>query len=186
MTAPHDNNDEGSTRVGEDRTVGRHATDASGTHAGADVHDRMTGTDRNDRNDRRESYTDAEHRVVPEKLKPAKTSAAAAFGLVFGLAALFTALTAILAPAAVVFGLIGIIVSIAGMKMAKRVGVTGKGVAIGGLVTSILGLLLGAAVLAGAAAVVNDEARLDQLQEWIDDARDNAPSPQDLREELPN
>ena len=184
MTTPRDNTPDGSTRVGstDHTTTARHA-DASGTHTGADVHNRMTGTD-HDRD--RDRFEGVEHRRVPEKLKSAKTSAAAAFGLVFGLAALFCALTAILAPAAVVFGLIGIIVSIAGMKMAKRVGVTGKGVAIGGLVTSILGLLLGAAVLAGAAAVVNDEAQLDRLQNWIEDARNDLPSTQDLREELPN
>ena len=115
-----------------------------------------------------------------------KTSAAAAFALVFGLSALFCALTGILAPAAIVLGVIGLVVSVVGLKMTKRVGVTGKGVALGGLLTSLLGLVLGGAVLAGAAAVVNDEARLDQLQQWIDDARDNAPSTSDLREELPN
>jgi hypothetical protein len=182
MTAPRDNDADGSTRiVGDDATTGRHGrTDApaSGTRSGADVHDRMTGTDR----DRHESV---EERHVPAKTKPAKTSAAAAFGLVFGLAALFSALTAILAPAAVVFGIIGIIVSIAGMKMAKRLGVTGKGVAIGGLVTSILGLLLGGAVLAGAAVLVNDPAQLDRLQTEINNLLEDAPSTSQISENVP-
>ena len=103
----------------------------------------------------------------------------------FGLAALFCALTAILAPAAVVFGLIGLILGVVGLKMARRVGVTGKGVAIGGLVTAVLGLLLGLAVMAGAAVFVNDEARLDQLQTWIDDARGNIPSGSEVVEQVP-
>jgi hypothetical protein len=60
--------------------------------------------------------------------------------------------------------------------MAKRVGVTGKGVAIGGLVTAVLGLLLGGAVIAGLSALVNDEQRLDQLQNRIDQLRSEAPS----------
>lgn len=117
--------------------------------------------------------------------KPAKTSAAAAFALVFGLAALFCALTAILSPAAVLFGLIGLVLGIAGIKMAKRPGVTGKGVAIGGLVTAVLGLLLGAVVLGGLAAVVNDEAQLDRIQGYIDDARANLPTGQEVRETVP-
>ena len=181
MTAPRDKHDDGSTRIGDDSATARHArTDnASGTHTGAAVHNRMSGT-HDDRHER------VEHRTIPEKIKSAKTSAAATFGLVFGLAALFCALTAILSPAAVLFGLIGLVLSIVGMKMAKRVGVTGKGVAIGGLVTSLLGLLLGAAVLAGAAAVVNDEQQLNRLENWIQDARNDLPSTQDLREELPN
>jgi uncharacterized sodium:solute symporter family permease YidK len=81
-------------------------------------------------------------------------------------------------------GLIGIVLGVVGLKMAKRPHVTGKGVAIGGLVTAILGLLLGGAVLAGVAAVVNDEQRLDQLQNQIDGLRDEIPTGQ-IREELP-
>ncbi len=97
----------------------------------------------------------------------------------FGLAALFCALTGILAPAAVLFGIIGLILAFAGFKMVKRLGITGKGVAIGGLITSLLGLLLGAAVLAGAAVYVNDQG-LDRLQQQFDNAVDNAPSGSDI------
>lgn len=122
-----------------------------------------------------------ERRVV----KPAKTSAAAAFALVFGVAALFAALTAILAPAAVLFGLIGLVLGVVGMKMGKRVGITGRGVAIGGLVTALLGLLLGLAVIAGAAVFVNDEQNLDRLQGWVDDARSSIPSGNEVVEEIP-
>ena len=163
----------------------RHDPDATRTSTGADTTARMTGTYDGDQDrDRRVETvrpTDRPHGVLP-----AKTSVAAAFGLVFGLAALFCALTAILAPAAVLFGLIGIVVALAGMKMAKRPGVTGRGVAIGGLVTAVLGLLLGAAVLAGAAVVVNDEQRLDQLENQITDLRNDLPSTSELREQLPS
>lgn len=202
---PHDGDDgdDGSTRLGRD-------TPASGTHSGADVTSRMTGArdhddhDGHDGHDGHDERVDTDHtdrvggeharttsderyeeRVVPTKYKTAKTSAAAAFALVFGLAALFSALTAILAPAAVLFGLIGIVLGIAGLKMSKKLGVTGKGVAIGGLVTAILGLLLGGAVLAGAAVYVNDEQRLDQLESWIDDARTDIPSGSEIVEEIP-
>lgn len=170
---------------GQDRTsstrTGRADRAPSGTAAGADATDRMVGADHPDyREDTGNNYEDR------RRVLPAKTSAAAAFALVFGLAALFCALTAILSPAAVVFAVIGIILGIVGMKMAKRPGVTGKGVAIGGLVTAVLGLLLGGAVLAGAAALVNDERRLDQLQQQIDKLRDSAPATGELREQLPS
>ena len=62
---------------------------------------------------------------------------------------------------------------------------TGKGVAIGGLVTALLGLLLGAAVIAGAAVFVNDEQNLDRLEGWIEDVRNDLPSGNDIVEEIP-
>ncbi|MBW3640460.1 MAG: DUF4190 domain-containing protein [Actinobacteria bacterium] len=164
-----------STRTGRDDRA------PSGTTDGADSTGRIVGPDHPDY--REEAGDDYEDR---RRVLPAKTSAAAAFALVFGLAALFCALTAILSPAAVVFAVIGIILGIVGMKMAKRPGVTGKGVAIGGLVTAVLGLLLGGAVLAGAAALVNDERRLDQLQQQIDKLRESAPGTGELREQLPS
>ncbi len=170
---------------GQDRTsstrTGRDDRAPSGRADGADATGRMVGADHPDyREDAGDDYEDR------RRVLPAKTSAAAAFALVFGLAALFCALTAILSPAAVVFAVIGIILGIVGMKMAKRPGVTGKGVAIGGLVTAVLGLLLGGAVLAGAAALVNDERRLDQLQQQIDKLRESAPGTGELREQLPS
>ena len=193
MTRP-DNDPNGSTRVGRDTTP-------TGTATGADVTSRMAGTDGKhvgahaaaDDTVRTSHGTDHdrvdeeryEERVVPTRYKSAKTSAAAVFSLVFGLSALFCALTGILAPVAVVFGLLGLVLAIAGFKMTKRTGVTGKGVATGGLITALLGLLLGGAVLAGAAVLVNDEQRLDQLQGLIDDARANLPSGNEVVESVP-
>ncbi len=121
--------------------------------------------------------------VIPAR--PAKTSAAVAFALVFGLAALFCALTAILSPAAVVFAVLGLILAVAGLKMANKPGVTGKGVAIGGLVTALLGLILGGVVIGGLAAVVNDKTQLDRIQHYIANARAKLPSTQQVRNQLP-
>ena len=161
-----------SSRVGHDAP-------ASGTAVGADTTARMSGTQQVIRPT---GTHGGDHHT---EMRPAKTSAAAVFALVFGLAALFCALTAILSPAAVVFGILGIVLGIVGLKMAKRVGVTGKGVAIGGLVTAVLGLLLGGAVIGGLSALVNDEQRLDQLQNQIDELRSDVPSTDELRSELP-
>ncbi|HWH28483.1 MAG TPA: DUF4190 domain-containing protein [Mycobacteriales bacterium] len=188
----HDD-DHGSTRVDRDHDH------AHGTTTDADVTSRMTGTRARHAGDHdHDGVADSHERTGavatagPDEryeerrfVRPAKTSAAAAFALVFGVAALFTALTAILAPVAVVLGLIGLILGIAGIKMSRRVGVTGKGVAIGGLVTALLGLLLGAAVIAGAAVFVNDEQNLDRLEGWIEDVRNDLPSGNDIVEEIP-
>jgi hypothetical protein len=192
---------DGSARLGADDRP-------SGTRTGADVTSRMSGTHRADgehakhdaqpdstaapHDDIRESQHDRaeiddryEERVVPTKYKSAKTSAAAAFSLVFGLAALFCALTFILSPVAVLFGLIGLVLGIIGLKKAKLVGVTGRGVAIGGLVTAVLGLLLGGAIVAGSAAFLSDEGRVGELRTQIDDFIDDAPSTGEVIDSVP-
>lgn len=182
MTRPDPNDPNASTRVGRD-------TPASGTSTGADVTSRMSGATgqheagapTDTRTESRENY---EERVKPAQYKTAKTSAAAVFALVFGLAALFCALTGILSPFAVLFGLIGIVLGIAGLKMAKRAGVTGRGVAIGGLVTAVLGLLLGAGVLAGLAVAVNSDSNLNRISQFVDDARGSLPSGQQLESDV--
>ena len=160
---------DGSTRIGQDD---RFAT----TGTGSDVTGRMSGTDDRDRVQR---DTTARHDLLRSHesvLATAKTSAAATFGLVFGLSALFCALTAILAPAAVVFGLIGLVLSIVGIKKGKLPHVTGHKLAIGGLVTALLGLLLGGAVLAGAAALVNNEGALNRISTQVDKLKAELPS----------
>ena len=110
---------------------------------------------------------------------PPKTSAAATFSLVFGLSALFTVLLAVLAPIAIVFGLIGLILGVVGMKKTKDIDVTGKGLAIGGLVLSVLSLLLGIALLVGATIFVNSGG-LDAVEQRIQDARGELPDEIDV------
>jgi hypothetical protein len=200
MTRPDSNDPNGSTRLGRDTPV-------TGTNTGADVTSRMTGTDRTvterphtpehavttgrvdhdlhrDRHIERDIDTRSAYPADRDRHTGRyKTSAAAVFSLVFGLAALFCALTGILAPAAVVFGIVGLVLAFVGFKMAKRLGVTGKGVAVGGLITSLLGLLLGGAILAGAAVYVNDQG-LDRLQQQFDNAVDNAPSGSELKNDV--
>lgn len=110
----------------------------------------------------------------PDLQRP-KTSAAATFALVFGLSALFCSLLVFLAPLGVVFGLIALILGIAGISMSNRPAVTGKGVAIGGLVLGLLGLLLGAAIMAGAAVWFNEPQNVERLEQQL----------QQLQEELP-
>ncbi|MEU4569639.1 hypothetical protein [Micromonospora sp. NPDC023956] len=105
----------------------------------------------------------------------AKTSAAATFALVFGVAALFSVLTAILASVGVVLGIIGIVLGVVGLRMAMRPGVTGRSVAGGGLVLSILAVVLGLALAAGVSTFVNNEGAVDRLEQRVSDLRDKLP-----------
>ncbi|PWR06735.1 hypothetical protein DKT68_21535 [Micromonospora acroterricola] len=102
----------------------------------------------------------------------AKTSAAATFALVFGVSGLISVLTAILAWLGLVLGIIGIILGIVGLKMSRRPGVTGRGVAIGGLVLSILAVLIGLGLAAGISTFLNNEGAVDRLQQQVDNLRD--------------
>lgn len=105
----------------------------------------------------------------------AKTSTAAVFGLIFGLSALLSVLTVILTPFGLVLGIIGVILSIVGLSMGKRAGVTGRGVAAGGLTLSILAVLLGGIVAAGATFFINDETAVDRVERQLQDWRDQLP-----------
>lgn len=105
----------------------------------------------------------------------AKTSAAAVFGLIFGLSALLSVLTVILTPLGLVLGIIGVILSIVGLSMGKRAGVTGRGVAAGGLALSIISVLLGGVVAAGVTFFINDETAVDRVEQQLQDWRDELP-----------
>lgn len=127
--------------------------------------------DPDDRGRATTTYEDERHIV-----KPAKTSAAAVFSLVFGLSALLSVLTVILGPLALVLGIIGVLLGVVGLKMAKRPGVTGKGVAIGGLVLSTLALLLAVAAAIGVTTFLNDEQAVERLEQRIEQLRNELPS----------
>ncbi len=114
--------------------------------------------------------------VVEQRVLPAKTSAAAVFALVFGVSALLSVLTLLLAPLAVVLAIIGIILGVIGLKMAKRVGVTGRGVALGGLVLSLIAVVLAGTIAAGVTTVLNNKQAVNRLDKQIQKLRDNLPT----------
>ncbi|MEU2663932.1 DUF4190 domain-containing protein [Micromonospora sp. NPDC007220] len=103
---------------------------------------------------------------------PAAKTSAAAFALVFGVAALISVLTVILSWIGLLLGIIGVILGIVGLRMAGRPGVTGRGVAIGGLVLSALAVLIGLAFAAGITTVLNNEDAVNRIQQEVDDLRD--------------
>ena len=105
-----------------------------------------------------------------------KTSAAAVFALVFGVCALVCALTVLLSPAALVLGVIALILAAAGIAMSRRPHVTGKGVAIGGLITGLLALIVSGALIGGAATVLNNRSAVDRLDKQVQKLKDKLPN----------
>lgn len=92
--------------------------------------------------------------------------------LIVGLLAATFAFLVLAAPAAILFGLVAIVLGAMGMGKAKRFGGLHKGLAISGLVSGLLGLLLGALTVFGGIQLFNqaqDEAQSNpEVQERID------------------
>jgi len=114
-----------------------------------------------------------EQRVVT---KPARTSVAAVFALVFGVVAVFSVLTVILSPLGLVLGVIGLILGVVGLRMARRPGITGKGVASGGVVLSVVAVLVAVAFAVGVVTFLNNQSAVDRLQHQVQNLRDKLPT----------
>lgn len=115
------------------------------------------------------------HYEQRETVKSAKTSAAAAFALIFGVSALLSVLTVIFGPFGIVLAIVGIVLGIVGIRNSKRAGVTGRGVAIGGLGLSVIALLLAAALAAGVTFFLNDESAVNRLEQQVQQLQDRLP-----------
>ena len=164
------------------------ATNDPGTERprNGEVHDQrppvVIPDDEYDRERREEARRgDAEHRasrhtrVDEHRIKPAKTSAAAVFALVFGLTALYAVLTVLLFPVGIVLAVIGLILAAVGLKVTKQVGVTGKGIAASGLVLSVIALIGAVVLAAGVTTFLNDEEAVQRLENKVNDLRDDLP-----------
>jgi hypothetical protein len=108
-------------------------------------------------------------------VKPARTSTAAAFALAFGVAAFVCVLIVILSPVGLVLGIIGLILGVLGVRAARRIGITGKGVAIAGIVLSALAIVISIAFAAGMVTVLNNDNAVDRIEQQIDKMRDKLP-----------
>jgi len=137
--------------------------DGGGRRVGADEED-LGGRGRG---------VEVEQRAVT---KPARTSVAAVFALIFGVLALFSVLIVILAPVGLVFGVIGLILGVVGLRRARRPGITGKGVAAGGVVLSVVAVLLAVAFAVGVVTVLNNQSAVDRLQHQVQNLRDKLPA----------
>lgn len=137
----------------------------------ADEHERRDRDD--DRTVEREHLHETRYDVPTDA---GKTSAAATFALIFGLSALLCLVTIFLSPFAVLFGLIALVLGVVGMRMARRPLVTGKALAISGLVMGLLSLLLGIGVLAGVGLLLNNENMVDRIENELQRYRAQLPT----------
>lgn len=81
---------------------------------------------------------------------PSATNALAIAALVVGILALLTFWTIL---GGIILGIVGIVLGVMGISKAKQLNGSGKGMAIGGIVTAALGALLAVLVIAGIASV---------------------------------
>jgi hypothetical protein len=97
-----------------------------------------------------------------------RTSGLAVFGLVLGMTAVYAALSGRLAPVGVAAGVLGLLFSVAGMSATRRRGVTGRGVALFGLVASIVGVVFAILAMNGVASWLNGDAdQVAQARDWL-------------------
>jgi hypothetical protein len=93
--------------------------------------------------------------------------------MVLGLLAATFAFTIAAAPAALIFGIIAIVLGIKGMSTANALGGLHKGLAVTGLVSGALGLLLALAIAVGAIAAFNQAQTDPALQQRINELEQN-------------
>ena len=60
--------------------------------------------------------------------------------------------------------------------MAKRIGITGRGVALGGLILSVLALLLAITMAAGVTTVLNNRKAVDRIDKQVQKLEKKLPS----------
>lgn len=120
-----------------------------------------------------------EQRVVT---KPAKTSAAAAVSLVFGTSAVVCLLTLVLTPVAILLGLIAVALGVVGLRMARRRGVTGKAVALTGILLGLVATVMSLLVVAGVTTLLNNNTAVDRIERQLNQLREQLPDSVDVPE----
>jgi hypothetical protein len=82
----------------------------------------------------------------------------------------------VLAPLAILFGIVGIVLGVIGRKKGAQAHLTGKGVATGGLVLGVIALLIGIAAVAGAVTVLVNPSLLDPVQQQFENLVNRLPT----------
>jgi hypothetical protein len=117
---------------------------------------------------------------VEHRIRPARTSVAAALALVFGVSAMICVVSVVLTPIAFILGIIGIILGVVGFKMGRRVGITGKGVAITGLLLSVVSVVIAGILSVGIVTVLNDDRAVSRLEQDVQELRGQLPAEADI------
>jgi len=107
----------------------------------------------------------AEPAPAPRRVR---TSGLAVFGLLFGAAACFAALTGRLAPVALLLAVAGVVLAIAGLSATTRPNVTGRGVGALALLLSAGGFALALAVMLGVTPWPRrDVDEISMVRDWL-------------------
>jgi hypothetical protein len=109
-----------------------------------------------------------ERRVVTKR---AHTSGAAAFSLIVGVVAAYTALLVFAAPADIALGFVAVLLGLIGMRSASKVGVTGRWLAALGTLLGLGAILLGTLTMANVQTSLNDKDAVDRIQQQVDQWR---------------
>ena len=117
---------------------------------------------------------------VEHRIKRAKTSAAAATALAIGAAAFVLTLLVLFFPVALMLGVIGLLLAIVGFRATKKPGITGKAVALIGMLLSVVSIIFGAVYAAGVVTVLNDEAAVNRIEQQVQNLRDRLPNTVDV------
>lgn len=164
------------SRRSEDLSTADRSVDVT-ARRDANVTDRQV-TDRHEVDTRDTVRRDTEHTSAPRPSAPTgpthvegNGTAIAAF--VLGLLAVTYSIMVAAAPAGLLFGLIAVVMGAKGMGNANRLGGLHKGLAITGLVSGLLALLLAAAVAFGGFRLFQELQSNPQVQQQIQDAAEN-------------
>jgi hypothetical protein len=99
----------------------------------------------------------------------ARASLAATLALIVGLTSVYAALTGRLAPIAVVLGVIGLLLSFAGLSASGRPRIAGSGLAVFALLLSVGGAVLGVLAMTHSVSWIDSDVdQVARLRDWFD------------------
>jgi hypothetical protein len=99
----------------------------------------------------------------------ARASLMATIALIVGLTSVYAALTGRLAPIAVALGVIGLLLSFAGLSATGRPRIAGGGLAVFALLLSISGAVLGVLAITGSVTWLDSDVdQVSRLRDWLD------------------
>jgi hypothetical protein len=105
---------------------------------------------------------------APQKIR-ARASLFATLALMVGLTSVYAALTGRLAPVAIALGVLGLLLSFAGMSASGRPRIAGGGLSAFALLLSIGGAVLGVLAMYGSVSWLDSDVdQVSRLRDWLD------------------
>lgn len=124
--------------------------------------------------DRDRDRDGVDDRTEPRPAPPAqkiraRASLIATIALIVGLTSVYAALTGRLAPVAVALGVIGLLLSFAGLSATGRPRIAGGGLAVFALLLSIGGAVLGVLAMTGSVPWLDSDVdQVSRMRDWLD------------------